>query len=187
MFSAEFFKKIDMKRKKFLKTACPAVVFGIFGVSLIQACSSDSGGYGGSNTPTTGGNGYGGGNDDYGGGGTSGNTSGVTVEGSNIIIDLNNSNFSNLTNVGSWLNLNSQGLLLIRVASDTIRAFDNCCPHQGVKTMWSYGNGAFTCANHGNSFDIEGTNVVECSSGASSGSLRSFTAEIVDDILTITK
>lgn len=183
-----------MKRKDFLKTACPAVVFGLFGVSLIQACSSDdspllgdgsgtiggSGGYGG-------GGGYGGDSDSGQGSGSSTNTSGVSVEGSNVIIDLTNQNFASLENVGGWMNLQSHDLLLIRVSADTVRAFDNCCPHQGTKDRWSYASGSFTCANHGNSFSIDGSSVVECSSGASSGTLKSFDAQINDGVLTVSR
>ena len=118
-------------RREFLKTTCPTVAFAFFGVSLIQACSSSEDPM--PTVPTNNGQ-------------TNTDTAGVTQNGNTITIDLNASNFSGLASVGSWMNLTSAGVLLLRVSTDTIRAFDNCCPHQGTRTQWSYGNNTFNCA-----------------------------------------
>ncbi|MDG1213859.1 MAG: Rieske 2Fe-2S domain-containing protein [Flavobacteriaceae bacterium] len=158
-------------RREFLKTTCPTVAFAFFGVSLIQACSSSE-----EPMPTVPTN----------SGQTNTDTAGVTQNGNTITIDLNAANFSGLATVGSWMNLTSAGVLLLRVSSDTIRAFDNCCPHQGTKTQWSYGNNTFNCANHGNSFGT-GNNTANCNSGATNGDLVSYTSSISGNTLTINK
>lgn len=161
-------------RREFLKTTCPTVAFAFFGVSLIQACSSSD-----DPTPTVP-------EDTDNQTDTDTDTSGVTINGSNVTIDLSNSNFSNLSSVGGWMNLTSAGMLLLRISDTTIRAFDNCCPHQGTSTQWSYGNNTFNCANHGNSFGIE-NDTKNCSSGATSGDLVSYSATIAGDLLTVIK
>ena len=158
-------------RREFLKTTCPTVAFAFFGVSLIQACSSSEDPM--PTVPTNNGQ-------------TNTDTAGVTKNGNTITIDLNASNFSGLASVGSWMNLTSAGVLLLRVSTDTIRAFDNCCPHQGTITQWSYGNNTFNCANHGNSFGT-GDNTAACNSDASSGDLVSYTSSISGNTLTINK
>jgi nitrite reductase/ring-hydroxylating ferredoxin subunit len=166
-------KKLMKNRRDFLKTTCPTVAFAIFGVTLLQACSASEDpmyeiSTGNNNTPVN------------------NNTAGLTVNGNNFSIDLANSNFSKLAPVGGWLNLTSAGLLLLRVNENTIRAFDNCCPHQGTKTQWSYNSNVFNCANHGNNFGID-SNTKNCDSGATSGDLKSFSASISGETLTVIK
>ena len=99
-------------RREFLKTTCPTVAFAFFGVSLIQACSSSEDPM--PTVPTNNGQ-------------TNTDTAGVTQNGNTITIDLNASNFSGLASVGSWMNLTSAGVLLLRVSTDTIRAFMEIC------------------------------------------------------------
>ena len=158
-------------RRDFLKTTCPTVAFAFFGVSLIQACSSSDDPM--PNVPTDNGQ-------------TNTDTAGITQEGNTISIDLDHSNFSGLASVGGWMNLTSVGLLLLRVNSDTIRAFDNCCPHQGTRNQWSYANNTFSCANHGNSFGI-GNDEAGCNSGATSGDLVNFNSSIAGNTLTVNR
>ena len=166
-----------MKRKEFLKTACPAVAFGFFGVTLLQACSSSDDGFNDENNYT--------GNDSN--GNTNNNTnSGITVSGNNISIDLTNNAFAALRNTGGWMNILTQGVLVLRISDNSVRAFDNCCPHQGTKNAWSYSNQSFKCASHGNQFSIDGT-TASCDSGATSGALTSYQATLSGDLLTIVK
>jgi Rieske Fe-S protein len=166
-----------MKRKEFLKTACPAVAFGFFGVTKLQACYSTDGGCNGDNNYT--------GNDSN--GNTNNNTnSGITVSGNNISIDLTNNAFAALRNTGGWMNILTQGVLVLRISENSVRAFDNCCPHQGTNIAWSYSNQSFKCASHGNQFSIDGT-TASCDSGATSGALTSYQATLSGDLLTIVK
>ena len=158
-------------RREFLKTTCPTVAFAIFGVTLIQACSSSD-----EPMPDPGNT----------NGGTNNDNAGITVNGNTVNIDLSHSNFSGLASVGGWSNVSAAGVLVLRVSSDSIRAFDNCCPHQGTKNQWSFNNSTFKCNNHGNSFGI-GSNQQSCSSGASSGDLTEFSSSISENVLTINK
>lgn len=158
-----------MKRKEFLKTACPAVAFGFFGITLLEACSPS----GDDNTYTDPSN-------------STNSTSGITVSGTNVSIDLTNDTFSALRNTGGWMNILSQGLLVLRVSSTTVRAFSNCCPHQGTKNQWSYNNSKFRCGDHGNSYDLDGT-ISSCNSGKTSGALTSYEATLNGNSLNIVK
>tara|TARA_B100000941_G_C28484038_1_gene543914 strand:+ start:1139 stop:1600 length:462 start_codon:yes stop_codon:yes gene_type:complete len=153
---------VNNKRRNFLKSACAPVVFSIFGIPLIEACSkSDDGG---SSTPVTN------------SGSSLDNSSSSENSSSGLKIDLTNSNFSSLTAVGGWMNYTEQGLLLLRVDANEIRAFSNRCPHQGSQNSWSYSNSRFRCATHGRSFE-----------DSCSGALTCYTTSIEGNILTVNK
>ena len=147
-----------MERRKFLKNTCPTITFAFFGLSYIQACSKSD--------------------DD---------SSSYSSNNSNIVPDnIRNSNFSRLSNPGDFINLTSVGVLLLKISSSEFRAFDNCCPHSGTKNDWSYSNQEFTCGSHGNKFGIDGNNIVNCGSAATSGDLKTYSTSLVGDSLTIT-
>tara|TARA_A100001011_G_scaffold397313_1_gene497907 strand:+ start:591 stop:1043 length:453 start_codon:yes stop_codon:yes gene_type:complete len=145
------------KRRNFLKTACAPVVFSMFSISMIEACSSgDDDGYGNTNT--------------------AGNNDGDdTVTDNSVTIDLSNSSFSNLTEIGGWMNYSSKNMLLLRISDTEIRAFTNVCPHQGSNNQWSHSDSKFICANHGRSFNDDCSSALTC-----------FDTSIDDNILTVT-
>ena len=163
-----------MERRKFLQNTCPTVTFAFFGLSFVQACSKsdDEASSYDSNDPY--------GNDSQ-------TTNGITVSGNIITLDLTNSNFSNLTSPGDFVNLTSVDLLVLKISNSEFRAFNNCCPHNGSKNAWSYSNEKFQCATHGNSFSIDGNDAKECNSGSTSGGLKRYTSSLAGDTLTITK
>ena len=174
-----------MERRKFLKNTCPTVTFAFFGLSYIQACSKsddESSSYSSNNSNIV--------PDDVSGGNASGGgtqtNSGIVSSGNNITIDLTNSNFSSLSNPGDFINLTSVGVLVLKISSSEFRAFDNCCPHNGTKNDWSYSNQEFTCNSHGNKFGIDGNNIVNCGSSATSGDLKTYSTSLAGDSLTIT-
>ena len=174
-----------MKRRKFLQNTCPTITFAFFGLSFIQACSKsddDSSSYSSNNLNVTPGNSSG---TNSVGSGTQ-TSSGIVSSGNNITIDLTNSNFSSLSSPGDFFNLTSAGVLLLKISSSEFRAFDNCCPHSGTKDDWSYSNQEFTCGSHGNKFGIDGNNIVNCSSAATSGDLKNYSTSLAGDSLTIT-
>ena len=174
-----------MKRRKFLQNTCPTNTFAFFGLSFIQACSKsddDSSSYSSNNLNVTPGNSSG---TNSVGSGTQ-TSSGIVSSGNNITIDLTNSNFSSLSSPGDFINLTSVGVLLLKISSSEFRAFDNCCPHSGTKDDWSYSNQEFTCGSHGNKFGIDGNNIVNCSSAATSGDLKNYSTSLAGDSLTIT-
>jgi nitrite reductase/ring-hydroxylating ferredoxin subunit len=158
-------------RRSFLTQVCPTVAFAFFGLSFLEACSSDSG----SGEPEGPDPGQGNTGDD-----------GYSINGSTVTVDLSNSNFSSISTSGGFKNLLDAGVLLLRISSNEILAFDNCCPHVGTATQWSYANNKFTCGNHGNSFGIDNANVVNCNSGSTSGNLKSYSTSISGTTLTIT-
>lgn len=145
------------KRRKFLKTACAPVVFSMFGISLIEACSKED-----NNTITNNLN-------------NQNNSSGSTSDNS-VTINLENSMFSSLNNVGGWINYSTENMLLLRITSTEIRAFSNVCPHQGSQNSWSYNNSKFRCASHGRSFE-----------DSCSGGLTCYTATLQGSTLTVTR
>ena len=144
------------KRRKFLKTACAPVVFSMFGISLIEACSKDDD----SSTTTNLNN--------------QANTGGSSSDNS-VTINLEDSMFSDLNNVGGWINYISENMLLLRISSTEIRAFSNVCPHQGSQNRWSYSNSKFSCAQHNRSFE-----------DSCSGGLTCYTATLQGSTLTVT-
>jgi len=148
---------MNNKRRNFLKTACAPVVFSMFGIRMIQACSSGD-------------------DDGYGNNTAAGNNDGDdTVTNNTVTIDLNNSSFSNLTEIGGWMNYSSKNMLLLRISDNEIRAFTNVCPHQGSNNRWSHSNSTFICNNHGRSFNDDCSSALTC-----------FDTSIDDNILTVT-
>ena len=145
------------KRRKFLKTACAPVAFSMFGISLIEACSKED------DTPRA--NNL----------NNQNNSSGSTSDNS-VAINLENSMFSSLNNVGGWINYSTENMLLLRITSTEIRAFSNVCPHQGSQNSWSYNNSKFRCASHGRSFE-----------DSCSGGLTCYTATLQGSTLTVTR
>jgi nitrite reductase/ring-hydroxylating ferredoxin subunit len=153
---------MDNKRRDFLKTACAPVVFSMFGVSMLEACSSgDDDGYG-TNSPSG-----------------SGDNSDDTETDDPVNIDLSSSSFSDIENVGGWMNYTAQDMLLLRISDTEIRAFSNVCPHEGANNQWSHNNSKFTCGNHNRSFNDD------CS--GSGLKLTCYTTEIDGNSLTVTR
>ena len=153
------------KRREFLTTVCPTVALAFVGVTMLEACSS-----GGEDTI------------DPGNGGGNNNTNGYTVSGNTVVIDLNHSAFSTLNSNG-WMNFTAQKMLLLKIDSSTYRAFTNSCPHQGVRTNWTYNSSQdkFKCGQHNNSYPADCT-----TSGTAGGALKCFTTSYSGGKLTVT-
>jgi len=140
-------------RRLFLKTACKPLVLAALGISVLEACSTEEI----SDTPSR----------------SSVNSPNVEKR-EPLIINLSNSNFSDLTKVGGWKNYTQEDLLLVRISDNEIRAFDNRCPHQGNRDRWEFDGSSFTCQYHFNSY-----------STSCSGSLTCYPTTFEDDVLTI--
>ena len=158
-------------RRDFLKEVCPTVAFAFFGVSFLEACSSDSleEDTGNGTTPTD-------------NGGSS--DSGYTKSGSTYTIDLTHSNFSQLSQVGDWMNGQNLGIpmLFLRISNSEIKAYTNICPHDKHK-FWDYqpANNRFKCRNHGYTYPDD------CNSAGSDGQiLTCYNSSISGDELTVT-
>ena len=169
-----------MKRRNFLKHTCPTVTFAFFGLSFIEACSKpddEISSYGtGSISSST---------DSYGSNVQTNN--GIEKSGNTLTLDLTNSTFNGIVNAGDFINITSEGILLLKISNTEFRSFDNCCPHSGSKNAWSYSNEEFVCGTHGNSFGINGNNIVNCGQAATSGDLKTYSTSLSGDSLTITK
>jgi len=180
-----------MERRKFLQNTCPTVTFAFFGISFIQACSKsddESSSYSSNSNNTNDGVSQSESSQSGSSSSSSGSSSdnGITSSGNTVTLDLTNSTFSNLNNPGDFVNLTSVGMLVLKISDTQFRAFDNCCPHNGSKDSWSYSNEQFKCASHGNSFSIDGNDVKDCNSGATSGGLKRYNATLSGDTLTVT-
>ena len=162
------------KRRKFLTQACPNIVFALFGLSYLEACSSAKDDD--QNMQVNGNNNS-----------SSGESSGITTQGNNVNIDLLNGNFISLESIGGNINVISVGILLLRTGENQVLAFDNCCPHQGSRQSWSFSENKWTCSSHGNSYGIDGEDVVSCDSNSRSGGLKSYPTNINGNVLTINK
>ncbi|MBC8303532.1 MAG: Rieske 2Fe-2S domain-containing protein [Pelagibacterales bacterium] len=172
-----------MDRRNFLQNTCPTITFAFFGLSYIQACSkSDDSDYNrsiGNNTSITI-------NDNSGNTSTGNTSSGISVNGNIITLDLSNATFNGLNNPGDFINLTANQLLVLKIGSSEFRAFDNCCPHNGTRNKWGFGNDKFTCGEHGNSFSIDGNDIKSCNSGSTSGGLKRHTTSLNGQTLTVT-
>lgn len=148
------------KRRDFLKNACAPVAFSMFGISMLEACSS-------------------GGDDDYQGNSVigGGDDNSMTEEEDKVIIDLSNSNFSGLSEVGGWMNYTAENMLLLRISDSEIKAYSNVCPHQGANNQWSHSGSQFTCSNHNRSF----------SDDCSSSGLTCYSTTIEGNTLTVSR
>ena len=92
---------------------------------------------------------------------------------------------SALSEVGNFVNDTDNYVLLLRKTEEDIKAFSNCCPHLGTSNRWSYSNGKFRCANHGNSYGTGTGFIANCSSNSTSGNLKQYDVSLNQDILTV--
>ena len=141
-------------RRNFLKTACKPIVLATLGIPIIEACSKEDD-YSNIDSPVN-------------------NQSGQNSSRNQLEINLDDDRFKDLKQIGGWLNFTSENILLVRISESEIRVFDNACPHQGARNLWSFDGSNFTCSNHNNSY-----------SASCSGSLRCYEATLEENILTV--
>ena len=110
---------------------------------------------------------------------------GFLLDGKLLYIDITNDLYSKLQNTGEFINDSDNYVLLLRKTGESILAFSNCCPHLGTSNRWSYSNGSFRCANHGNSFGTGTGFVANCSSNSTSGNLKQYTTLLNQDIIIV--
>jgi cytochrome b6-f complex iron-sulfur subunit len=157
----KLYNKMENKRRDFLKTACAPVVFSMFGITMLEACSSgDDDGYETADP-----------NSNSNGEGSSGNNE--------VTIDLSSSNFMEISQTGGWMNYTSEKMLLLRISDTEVRAFSNICPHAGANNQWSHANSKFTCSNHNRSFNDD------CS--GSGAQMTCYSTSIEGNTLTVTR
>ena len=108
--------------------------------------------------------------------------SGYFVDGKLLYINLQKEPYSALKTIGSFVNDETNGVLILRKSETLMLGFDNCCPHQGTRNRWSFSNNRFTCGNHGYVFGTETGQVAPCNSNSQFGNLKSYSAEINKDL-----
>ena len=156
-------------RRKFLKTASSSALFATLGSSFFTSCYEKDEDISPVNDDDK--------NED-------GWANGYNIDSTNIKIDLNHNNFKILKGTGGWKRFDEGALLLVNVGSDIIRAFSSICPHAQCRTSWAYANNNFTCTCHDSIFKNDGSFV----SGPAAGQdLKSLTAKVEDNILTVTE
>ena len=114
---------------------------------------------------------------------TAGN--GKFLQGRTLYVDVTHENYTSLNTVGEFINDPENYILILRKSEDLFQTFSNCCPHSGTSNRWSYSQGNFRCANHGNSYGTNNANTVRCGSGRTSGNLKQYNTSLNQDILTI--
>jgi nitrite reductase/ring-hydroxylating ferredoxin subunit len=115
------------------------------------------------------------------------NADGFFKEGKTVYVNLTHQNFSKLADISGFSNVIEAGILLLKTDANTIKAFDNCCPHQGARGSWVLVNGRFKCENHGNSYNTSETNPVGCDSNSISGGLVRYPVTMYKTYLKVVK
>ena len=64
------------------------------------------------------------------------NADGFFIEGKTVFVNLAHNNFVKLGDISGFSNVIEAGILLLKTDANTIKAFDNCCPHQGARGSW---------------------------------------------------
>jgi cytochrome b6-f complex iron-sulfur subunit len=154
-------------RKDFLRTAGSVALFSALGIPFIASCSDST-----SAIDTSGGNNV-----------TGGSAEGITISGSQVIVDLASDAGAPLRSSGGWLLIADAQVLAVNVGGNTIRAFTSVCTHQGCDRSWGFSNDLFTCNCHGSQFNTSG-GVVR---GPATRDLDEFEVEREEDEVTINK
>ncbi len=115
------------------------------------------------------------------------NEDGFLIEGKSLFVNLAHKNFGKLADISGFSNVLEAGVLLLKTDANTIKAFDNCCPHQGARSAWVLVNGRFKCENHGNSYNTSEINSVGCSSNNISGGLIRYPVTMYKTYLKVVK
>lgn len=112
--------------------------------------------------------------------------SGITYTSSTKILEISKSS-SQGTSIGTdgaivlihSVDSSDVNVMLIN-SGGTIKAFTAVCPHQGVKTMWTYSNNQIKCSAHNSNFDSSGT-FLSNSSTSGVSNLTSYTVTTLTD------
>lgn len=103
-----------------------------------------------------------------------------------VTIDISLPENQALASVGGTIALganhvDSQGILVYRSGSSTVKAFSRQCTHQGC-TVDPFAGGISNCPCHGSQFNLSGTPVV----GPAQSPLDQYTATLSGNLITIT-
>ncbi|MBW7997918.1 MAG: Rieske (2Fe-2S) protein [Candidatus Glassbacteria bacterium] len=164
----------DLSRRSFIGESTKQItVFASAGAlaALAAACGGGGGPSPTAPNPTGGGN-------DNGGGNASG-----------LAIDISQSQYSALANVGGTVSLSgtslsglpSNGIFIIRSSQTSVTVLSRTCTHQGCQVGSFNSGGIATCPCHGSQYNTMGS-VVQ---GPATGSLTSYSATLEGNIIEI--
>ena len=72
-------------------------------------------------------------------------------------LDLNMASNASLRNVGGFLVVSSQRVIVVRLANNNFLAVQSNCTHQGTTVTYRSGTNDFFCPNHGSVFSSSGS------------------------------
>lgn len=156
---------LSESRRKFIEKAGLSAVMGAFGVSFFTSCSTTEDDDINPTNNSTGGN---------------ASTSGITVSGSTITVDLTAQ--TRLATAGGWLLIGNANTLVANISGSYV-ALTSVCTHLGCSTNWTFTNSRFTCTCHGSVFNSSG----DVLQGPANSPLEQFTTNVSGNKLTITK
>lgn len=167
-----------MKREEFLKSICPSLALSMLAAqaALVSCAKAEE-------EPTVSSPG----DTPYDALISKTGAKGYFEEGKNVYINVKHPSYANLQSIGKFVNDETNGMLLVRDSETTIMAFDNCCPHQGVRNRWSFANNRFTCGNHGHTFGTQSGQTAICNSNAQFGNLKSYVVSLNKELVTVQK
>lgn len=154
---------LSQSRRAFIERAGMTAVMSTFGLAFFTGCS-DSEDQNPGNQPTP----------------PPASTSGITISGSTIQIDLTSQ--TGLAEAGGWLLIVSAKTLVVNVGG-AYRAMTSVCTHSACDRNWTFAGNKFTCTCHGSEFDTSG-NVLK---GPATQALQSYGTQLNGTTLTVTK
>lgn len=149
-------------RRKFLEKTGASIVMATFGAAFFTSCSSSEDADQGPTTPP--------GN----------SSSGISISGNTISIDLNVQNALNTS--GNWLLIENARTLVANVNGSFV-ALTSVCTHSGCDKNWTFGNNRFTCTCHGSVFDPGG----QVLQGPATAPLTQFVTQLTGTTLVVTR
>ena len=108
----------------------------------------------------------------------------IEIDGS-LYFDLSHSDYTALQVLVSFVNELNERILLLRINETDVVAFDNCRPHRGTRSRWSYSNNKFEYNNHENIFGIRNSNTAFCNFNNNGGSLFQYNTAPYYDLLKV--
>ncbi|MEN2281989.1 Rieske (2Fe-2S) protein [Algoriphagus sp. SE2] len=159
--------KLTKSRREFIEKSGLTAALTLFGIGFFTSCtnSDDMQPTGSPGTPMNPG---------------SGGSTGITVSGNTITVDLTVQ--TNLNADGGWLLITAGKTLVSKVGSEFV-ALTSVCTHSGCDNNWSFSDSTYNCSCHGSKFDAQG-NVI---SGPATQPLKVYDTAVTGNTLTITK
>lgn len=103
------------------------------------------------------------------------------MNGDGIIIDLDDSTYSELKNDGGSVELSSEEIIVINTGNNNFVALSTVCTHQGCTVGYNAALNELPCPCHGSVFSTDGSVL----NGPASSPLTKYTTSLNGNILTV--